>query len=106
MLMLLQQAAQHAPVLSKQVGPNLYVALQPPPAGMPEWEKTLFAAAVCAIFGLLDGLVMEYAKPWITHRRTRTEVREIGNLTALDASSSLVSISMSDKSPMCSSRKQ
>lgn len=57
---IVQAAAQQAPVLAKQIAPNVYVTVQQPPHGMPEWVKTLLSAAV---FGIATSTAMEFVKP-------------------------------------------
>ena len=76
MFMLLLQAAQQAPTLARQVGQNLYVTIQPPPAGMPEWLKILITALVGFAVGTVSGISMEFLKPKIARRELRKGVSE------------------------------
>jgi len=76
MFMTLLQAAQQAPTLAKQVGPNLYVTIQPPPAGMPEWLRILITAFVGFAVGTVSGISMEFVKPKIAKRQLRKGVSE------------------------------
>lgn len=65
MFLLFQAAAQLPPI---------YVTVQQPAGGLPEWEKTLISAGIGALFGILSSIGMEYAKPWIANRATRTNM--------------------------------
>lgn len=62
MFLLFQAAAQLPPI---------YVTVQQPAGGLPEWEKTLISAGIGALFGIFSSIGMEYAKPWIANRATR-----------------------------------
>jgi hypothetical protein len=72
MLAFLLQAAQQA----KQIAPNVYVTVQPPPAGMPEWVKILISAGTGALLGIASSIVMEYVKPWISQRATSKQLKD------------------------------
>ena len=71
MLSLLLQAAQQA----QQVAPNVYVTVQQPPAGMPEWVKIVISAAVGAVFAIGGSMLMELMKPKIAKVSSRKEVK-------------------------------
>ena len=64
MLLLLQFAAQQLP--------PIYVTVQQPAGGMPEWAKILISAATGALLGVISSIAMEYAKPWIAKRVMRS----------------------------------
>jgi hypothetical protein len=76
MFLLLLQAVQQAPTLAKQVGPNLYVTVQPSPAGMPEWVKILITALVGVVVGTVGNISMEFVKPKIARRQLRKTLSE------------------------------
>jgi hypothetical protein len=71
---LVLQTAQQSQMLAKQVAPNVYVAIQPPPGGMPEWLKVLTSAAVGALVGIISNIAMEYVKPWIAQHSLKKKV--------------------------------
>jgi len=75
MLSFIIQATQQA----QQVAPNVYVTVQQPPPGMPEWVKIIISAGVGSAFAIAGSVVMEFVKPKILHRTTRKIVEE--NLT-------------------------
>jgi hypothetical protein len=70
MLSLFLQAAQQA----KQVAPNVYVTVQQPPGGMPEWVRIVISASVGAFFGVGGNVAMELLKPKIVKGPSRREV--------------------------------
>ena len=70
MLALLLQTTQ----LARQVAPNVYVTVQPPPGGMPEWAKILISAATGAVFALLGSLGMELLKRRLDRKETTNAV--------------------------------
>jgi hypothetical protein len=57
-----QQAAQNAPAIVQQAPPQVYVTVQQPSGGMPEWIKILISAAVGAGVGIFSNMVTEYIK--------------------------------------------
>ncbi len=67
MLALLLQGAQQAP--------PIYVTVQQPFGGTPEWEKTLISAGIGALFGIISSIAMEYVKPYLTKRAVAEQVR-------------------------------
>jgi hypothetical protein len=76
MLALLLQAAHHAakhsvtqtPVTLAQAPPQIYVTVQQPAGGMPEWLKILITAGEGALVGICSNIAMEYVKPWVAKR--------------------------------------
>ena len=74
MLLAILHATQQAATLAQQVAPNVYVTVQPPSAGMPEWVKILISAAVGAFLGIASNIAMEYIKPIIAKRSERKMV--------------------------------
>jgi hypothetical protein len=70
MLLLLQAAAQHLPPGL----PPIYVTVQQPAGGMPEWVRTLISAGVGALFGILSSTAMEFVKPILMKRTVRKQV--------------------------------
>jgi hypothetical protein len=70
MLALFIQAAQQA----KQVAPNVYVTVQQPTPGIPEWEKTLITAAVGALVGILSNSFMEFLRPFLARTAARRTI--------------------------------
>jgi hypothetical protein len=80
MLLILLQAAKHAvPALQQATSnappPSVYVTVQQPSAGMPEWIKILLTAAVGALVGIASNIAMEYVKPWIAKRLMKKTVK-------------------------------
>ena len=73
--MLLIQVAQQA----KEVAPQVWVTVQQPPPGMPEWLTILITAAVGAILGISTNIATEYLKPGITRKLNRRRIRRILN---------------------------
>jgi hypothetical protein len=107
MFVLLLQAAKHvaAPVKQAtqqviQVNPApsspIYVNVQQPPPGMPEWEKLLISAGVGALLGIISNIAMEYVKPWIAKRLLRRTVADqlaaelADNMNEVDAGKNLL----------------
>ena len=74
MLLLLLQAAQQAPTLARQVAPQVYVTVQQPRGGMPEWATILITATVGALVGIVSNIAMEYVKPYISTSLLRKTV--------------------------------
>ena len=56
--------------------PPIYVTVQQPAGGMPEWAKTLISAGIGALFGIISSLAMEYIKPAVLHRKQERIVKE------------------------------
>ena len=85
MLLILFQATGHAAahaalaaqqtVASAPAPPNVYVTVQQPSGGMPEWIKILLTAAVGALVGIVSSIAMEYVKPWIAKRLMKRTVK-------------------------------
>jgi hypothetical protein len=73
-ILLIFQGVRQVPTLAQQVAPNVYVTVQPPPGGMPEWVKILLSATVGAFVGIVSNIAMEYMKPWIAKRNLRKTV--------------------------------
>jgi hypothetical protein len=65
-------AAQQA----KQVAPQVWVSVQPPAGGMPEWVKLLISAGTGALLGIASNVVMEYVKPWIARRVASQQLKD------------------------------
>ena len=86
MLFLLQAAAAHLPNSAP-----VYVTVQQPSGGMPEWVRILISAGVGALFGILSSLVGEYVKPAIAkHQLKKTVSTQLGaelmeNLSAIES---------------------
>jgi hypothetical protein len=74
MLLLLLQAAQQAPALARQAPPQVYVTVQQPRGGMPEWLTILITATVGALVGIVSNIAMEYVKPYIATSLLRKTV--------------------------------
>lgn len=93
---------QAVPQLAKQVAPNLYVIVQQPPAGMPEWVKILISAGTGAVLGIASNVLMEYLKPLIaaktTSRQLKDELTEelTGNLDLLQSLKSYLAATKDD----------
>lgn len=71
---IIQGVVEQAPVLAKQVAPNVYVAVQPPPSGMPEWVRIVISAGVGAIFGISGNVTMEFVKPILQRRKAKKQI--------------------------------
>jgi hypothetical protein len=67
-------AVQQAPANVAQAPPYIYVTVQQPSGGMPEWVKILITAAVGALIGIVSNIAMEYVKPWIAKRLMKRTV--------------------------------
>jgi hypothetical protein len=111
MFVFLLQAAHHAakhvvgqpPATMAQAPPQIYVTVQQPPGGMPEWLKILITAGVGALVGICSNIAMEYVKPWVAKRvLKKTVTKQIHDelLKALAAAHSAYRIlnSAADKS--------
>lgn len=72
MLTLILQAAQQA----KEVAPQVYVTVQQPPAGMPEWVKILITAVVGAVIGIVSAPLVEAVKRYFARIGLRKRVRQ------------------------------
>jgi hypothetical protein len=59
------QVLQQAPTIIQQAAPPVYVTVQQPSGGMPEWVKILISAATGALFGICGNIAMEFVKPRI-----------------------------------------
>ena len=64
MVALILQAAQQA----KQIAPNVYVVVQQPASGMPEWIKILLSAVVGSVFTIGAGVFSELTKPLLAQQ--------------------------------------
>ena len=67
---------QAASQLARQIAPNMYVTVQQPLPGMPEWVKILISAGTGALLGIASNIAMEYLKPWIAERATSKQLKE------------------------------
>jgi hypothetical protein len=65
MLLLLQVAPQLPPI---------YVTVQQPTGGMPEWAKILISAGVGTLLGMASTVVMEFVKPRIAKRQLKRSI--------------------------------
>jgi|SRR5271155_1801936 len=72
MLLLLLQA----PILAKQMVPNVYVTVQQPVGGMPEWIKILITAVISALFAFGVALLTERMKLGIAKTKLKKEASE------------------------------
>lgn len=71
MLLLLQAVAAHLPN-----GSPVYITVQQPAGGMPEWVKILISAGVGALFGILGSIAMEFVRPTLLAQRMKKTVRQ------------------------------
>jgi hypothetical protein len=72
MLFLFQAPAAHL-----ADGTPIYVTVQQPTGGFPEWAKIVISAAVGALLGIISSIVMEYVKPVLFAKRVKHEVRDM-----------------------------
>jgi hypothetical protein len=68
MFSLLVQTAHYAPATVQAVPVQVYVTVQQPTAGIPEWLKLLITVVVGALIGIISSIAMEYLKPFIAER--------------------------------------
>jgi hypothetical protein len=68
-------AVQQAPVLARQVAPNIYVTVQPGAPGLPEWARILISASVGALLGTSSSVLMEFVKPSIAKRQLKKFIK-------------------------------
>ncbi len=74
--MLLQAVAQHSQAVVQAAPPQVFVTVQQPAGGMPEWVKILITAGVGAVFGVGSALLTETVKTKLTKKRLKKAITE------------------------------
>lgn len=89
--------------------PQVYVTVQQPSGGMPEWAKILISAAVGALLGIVSNIAMEFVKPYIAKKVTAKAVSDqliaefTENMRTLDSARRVLE-NASDKSEVWQAR--
>lgn len=75
-LLLLQAAAEHTQAVAQSAPPQVFVTVQQPAGGMPEWVKILITAGVGALFGVGSALITENVKTRLAKKRLKKAITE------------------------------
>jgi hypothetical protein len=76
LLLLLQAAAQHTQAVVQAAPPQVFITVQQPAGGMPEWVKILITAGVGALFGVGSALITENVKTRLAKERLKKAIAE------------------------------